>query len=94
MNPGVTILSITLNQPIMNNTEQYPDLTEEQINALSDIGDWGNNRVKFGLWDKEKKCFFLTSDTKEACIESLNKMTPLHPRFKYMQLITRPNPRS
>ena len=39
------------------------------------------------LLDTEKDSLFLSSDTIDFCVESLHKMTPKHPRYKFLELV-------
>lgn len=57
-------------------------LTEQEVTKYQ-----MTNGENFGLLDTEKQTIFIGSDTVDFCIESLQRMTPQHPRYKFMELV-------
>lgn len=42
---------------------------------------------QYGLWDKEKKQLFLTTHSLEICEDTLDIMTPAHPRYPHLEIV-------
>lgn len=64
---------------------EYPELTKAEIAALQ----WASHE-KWALVNKKTKSILLGADTKQACIDDLNKMTSKHPLYPLLQLVERP----
>lgn len=81
---GVTAGHLLRHQTIHNMRKA----TQEEVKRW----DFNPAYGRYGLLDKSKDSLFFTADTLLACTDTLNRMTPQHPKYNDMELVVAPDP--